>query len=408
MAESQTQQLFRAAEEALAQGDQTLAFALLRKLITTDPNHTEAWVLLAEAVTDPQRKRECLIRALRLQPHHPVARQRLQELVESPRGEGVKAEKQADVRRTQPTSAVSAPATPAVSTQPVKPRSAAAGRAGKPQGSPRAGAVEKPPSTRRRFPFLLVVGIFSLGLLTVLTAGLLFAYAGGWLNFLPGVQALERWLSGSGEKLPAGLSRGYWMFDYQRPLPEGVYIGDLVLFADGRFWFGYLQGEYQTLDESTLKLCTRGERATSSPCFLLMVTQSSPNQVVLSLELTQSGKRVDNLPYQKVMNDTSSGDLRLDVIGRWQLFPSDPQTRLALGGKDSAAPEEAYVFTAAGELWAGGRMISTYRIEDGQLRVPDYFGPFGERFEVDSLGEWMILAGQINKPGILIALKRMP
>jgi hypothetical protein len=413
MNENDIAQRIQAAKTALTNGDQQKAFRLLKECLTQQPRNAEAWFLLSEAVADVQQKRECLVRALRFDPAHEPARRRLLELAQSPTQPSAPAalqdQKLVETRGSElrPTAVVT-PVGRADMTSPLsQPGRETPAASRESAGAQRPAAVKKPRRTSRWWIWLMAALVFccSVGLAAV---GLAVAAQAGWMPLPAGWLAGLEGLWKKEKPLPPGLSSGYWMFDYQRPLPDGVYIGDLALLPDGRFWFGYLQGVYRMVDEQTIECCTRGERATSSPCFYLSVVEYSPEAVRLNLRLAVNERTVENLPYRKIVGNTSRGDVAQDIVGRWQSFPSDPQTRLAQAGASQGTPEEAYIFTAAGEIWAGGRLISTYRIEEGQLRVPDYFGPFGERFAVDSLGDWMILVGQINKPGILIALIRMP
>lgn len=413
MDESDIAQRIQAAKTALTNGDQQTAFRLLKECLTQQPRNAEAWFLLSEAVVDIQQKRECLVRALRFDPAHEPARRRLLELAQSTTQPSTPAawqdEKRLETRRMEARAASAATSeAQAGMTSPLRQQRSETLAARRDRAAAqKTVTVKKPKRTTRRWIWLMAGLVFccSVGLVV---GGLAMAAQAGWMDLPAGWLAGLEGLWKKEKPLPPGLSSGYWMFDYQRPLPDGVYIGDLALLPDGRFWFGYLQGVYRMVDEQTIECCTRGERATSSPCFYLSVVEYSPEAVRLNLRLAVDGRTVENLPYRKIFGNTSRGDLAQDIVGRWQSFPSDPQTRLAQAGASQGTPEEAYIFTAAGEIWAGGRLISTYRIEEGQLRVPDYFGPFGERFTVDSLGDWMILVGQINKPGILIALKRMP
>ncbi len=62
-----------AVHSALAVGDKARAQKLLVQLLKATPNDAEAWLLMAEAQTDPQRRRECLDRAARLTAATPAA-----------------------------------------------------------------------------------------------------------------------------------------------------------------------------------------------------------------------------------------------------------------------------------------------------------------------------------------------
>lgn len=350
------------------------------------PRNAEAWYWLSKTQDDRTRQRECLVRALRFQPTHAQARAELAALEARP----------------LPPPALAQPARAIPGAVPVVPR---------PQSAPER--VPQPPQ-RRAAPvglWLGLMGLFFIGLVCLsallMTASLWQPFWDQWVGALD-LPALSFSRS---ERLPVGLSVGYWMFEVERPLPPGVYIGDLVLLSDGVFWFGYLRGHYHLEDRQTLALCVESkDKGTSSPCFRMKVVQSRAEQVLVDLELntTQGVQWVEGLVYRRVLGDTRRGDLAADLVGRWQPFPLDYSTRIAQSRGGAASPDEVYLFTASGELWAGGRKISPYRVEDDMLRVPDYFGDFGERFQVDCLGDWMALSGQINQPAIVLSLRRVP
>lgn len=67
-------EMLKSAVAALDSGDRLTARKLLARLLQEEPNNDQAWVLLAEAVEDPQRQRDCLERALKLNPANEVAR----------------------------------------------------------------------------------------------------------------------------------------------------------------------------------------------------------------------------------------------------------------------------------------------------------------------------------------------
>ncbi|MBL8097369.1 MAG: hypothetical protein JNL73_24530 [Anaerolineales bacterium] len=64
----------RSVVEALDRGDRTHAEKLLARLLREQPRNDQAWVLMAETQTDPQRQRDCLNQALRINPANEIAR----------------------------------------------------------------------------------------------------------------------------------------------------------------------------------------------------------------------------------------------------------------------------------------------------------------------------------------------
>ncbi len=92
--------------DAIQSGQKSAALGLLKQAIIENPADPTAWVWLARAVDDPTKKRECLQRALRIDPEHKFAQKTLDEL---------------DGRASTP--AAPAPAAPLPSVQPAVGRS---------------------------------------------------------------------------------------------------------------------------------------------------------------------------------------------------------------------------------------------------------------------------------------------
>jgi hypothetical protein len=72
--------LFRAAEDAAARRDDATAYALLRRILLEHPTFVPAWISMSKIVTDITQQRECLKRALALDPENEVARERLEQI----------------------------------------------------------------------------------------------------------------------------------------------------------------------------------------------------------------------------------------------------------------------------------------------------------------------------------------
>jgi hypothetical protein len=78
--------LFEQAQQAFAHGERAVAFKLARQAILHDSKYAPAWLLMSRVVNDETQKRECLERALTLDPHslearHELDSMRLRELV---------------------------------------------------------------------------------------------------------------------------------------------------------------------------------------------------------------------------------------------------------------------------------------------------------------------------------------
>lgn len=398
----QAHDLLQSAIVAIQKGDKSRAVRLLGKLLEQQPRNAEAWYWLSKTQEDLTRKRECLVRALRFQPDHVRARAEFEAL----EGRRIASQSSTQPARVLPSAALpearplSERATPSPVPSIARPKPVAR-QAARPRQRPSA----------QTWVWLSLMGLLFI---SVLCLSVLLLTSSVWQP------VWDQWMGeggfpmlslGRSTRLPTGLSVGYWMFDIQRPLPIGIIVGDLVLLPDGIFWFGYLRGHYRLEDEQTLVLCVEPqEKGAASTCFRARVAQVQDDRVILDLQLRtiQGEQWVEGLVYRKVLGDTRRADFAAELVGRWQSFPLDHHTRIAQQRNGESSPDEVYLFTAGGELWAGGRRISSYRIEDGMVRVPDYFGDFGERFRVDRLGDWMALVGQINKPAIILSLKRVP
>jgi hypothetical protein len=72
--------LFRSAEAAAARRDLATAYNLMRQVLLENPSFVPAWVSMSTLVDDVARQRECLERALALEPEYKPARERLEQL----------------------------------------------------------------------------------------------------------------------------------------------------------------------------------------------------------------------------------------------------------------------------------------------------------------------------------------
>jgi hypothetical protein len=79
---------FRAAEQAVRQGDREAAYRLMCQALIENPAYVPAWLSISKLVDDPNRQRECLERVLALEPgnqaaHDGIETLRLKELLAS-------------------------------------------------------------------------------------------------------------------------------------------------------------------------------------------------------------------------------------------------------------------------------------------------------------------------------------
>jgi len=64
----------------LARNETSQALAGLKAIIQQDPGNVEAWLLMADAIEQPDRAKQCLERVLKLDPFNPIALKKLEEL----------------------------------------------------------------------------------------------------------------------------------------------------------------------------------------------------------------------------------------------------------------------------------------------------------------------------------------
>jgi hypothetical protein len=72
--------LLREGGAALRGGERERARGLLAQAVRLNPRNEQAWLLLAGAVSDPEQRRSCLERVLRLNPEHAIARKAMASL----------------------------------------------------------------------------------------------------------------------------------------------------------------------------------------------------------------------------------------------------------------------------------------------------------------------------------------
>ena len=71
---------FRAAEQAARRGQRQTAYQLMCQALIENPSYVPAWLAMSTLVDDPARQRECLERALALDPQSTAARDGLETL----------------------------------------------------------------------------------------------------------------------------------------------------------------------------------------------------------------------------------------------------------------------------------------------------------------------------------------
>ena len=71
---------FQEAVRAAQRGDRQAAYHLMRQVLIENPNYAPAWFWMSYLVDDSGQQRECLERALALDPHYKLARDALERL----------------------------------------------------------------------------------------------------------------------------------------------------------------------------------------------------------------------------------------------------------------------------------------------------------------------------------------
>jgi hypothetical protein len=74
------QRLFSEAQQAARRGDRAVAYRLMCQTLIDDPTNVPAWLAMSQLVDDLPRQRECLERALALDPNSQPAREALEQL----------------------------------------------------------------------------------------------------------------------------------------------------------------------------------------------------------------------------------------------------------------------------------------------------------------------------------------
>jgi len=72
--------LVQSALDAANRGEKDNAMVFLKRVLASDPNNVEAWLMVAAIVDQPERKRQCLNRVLALDPTNQIARDELLEM----------------------------------------------------------------------------------------------------------------------------------------------------------------------------------------------------------------------------------------------------------------------------------------------------------------------------------------
>ena len=180
----------QAAIDAVNQGDKPKAVELARQALIVNPNDVDVWLVLAAVLDDPEKKRQCLNRVLKLDPTNKLARE---ELLDMDRAAMGTAPAQPEVRSvstetSQPrpplhsSSAYSYEAAPAperteLPAQPANPPSV-------PQSKPTSGIVTEKPLV---FKYSIVSRIILYALLAVVGCVTLIAFqSSGWAGIIPG------------------------------------------------------------------------------------------------------------------------------------------------------------------------------------------------------------------------------
>ena len=112
------------------------------------------------------------------------------------------------------------------------------------------------------------------------------------------------------ENLPVGMQSGYWASEKENSNYSNYYNIGFLFFENGSFSDaeGKL-GTYTLMDDNTILLQTSGlsER-------IVATMAKSGKRCVLS------GKEMDDVVVDLIIPDTSSGDIKKDIVGTWEEY----------------------------------------------------------------------------------------
>ena len=428
---------FEQVEKAMVVGDRRQAIRILGQVIAGQPDNLDAWLMLAEAVEDPERKRECYQRVLRLDPSNFSAQDGLIRLAaQKARSERVQeneAAKQAaaekKVEDTRPQKKAARPLDPARRKKLVR-------------GAliilavlALAGAAYLLLSGRVALPFLpkasdSLVGTWQLeggsenllifqpdGVLVMRSAGMevRYTYSASPIGALVLTDANQMsynqsyrlkgdrlefgemvYLRQQGEVsptstvtqpgLPGALAPGVWESPQFADL-VGQEQARLVVFADGTVYFGGL-GKTELLNATTFRICPAVSAAQDGTCHTFIIRANGENAIIADINSSSPGGEARLLAGAQILRsggDEGSGEAAQDLLAEWRIVQPE-----GLGQKITFRPDGTLTLIGAD----GTPQEGTFQVTDAQVTVSLLNSG---AYRVHSLGKVIVLeaaAGQ--------------
>lgn len=183
--------LVQSAIQSANAGENNKAIEFLKQALAVNPNDVDAWLVLAAVVDDPQRKRQCLNRALAIDPTNQIAIEELEQMDRAEAGELepspiVQAPENTSFELREAEQTLNNSANPSLeysSARHVQPVESAKNAGHSPVPSSSKGKVQvfQYPLIGRIFSYALIVISFSVALF-IATKSLI----GGFIFFVPG------------------------------------------------------------------------------------------------------------------------------------------------------------------------------------------------------------------------------
>ncbi len=414
-------QYFEQVEKAMAVGDRRQAIRILGQVIVGQPDNLDAWLMLAEAVEGPERKRECYQRVLRLDPSNFSAQDGLIRLAaqkaRSERVQAAAAVNQAAAERkvgdTKPQRKAARPVDPANRKKTVR------GVLIFLAFLALVGAVYLLLSGRVALPFLpkagdSLAGVWQLegapenvlifqpdGVLVMRSAGMETRYTysaspvgplvltdanqmsynqayrlkGDRLEF--GDMVYLRQAEGTSPTaevtrpgLPEALAPGVW----ESPQFAELFGGEqtkLYVFNDGAVFFGGL-AEPELQNATTFRVCPAGSAEQAAVCHTFIIQANGENAIIADINSGSPGGEARLLAGTQMLRssgDEGSGQAAQDLLAAWRIVQPAalgegivfrPDGTLTLTGKDGAQQEGTFQVTeevAAVSLFSPGAYV---------------------------------------------------
>ncbi len=438
-------------EKAMAGGDRRQAIRILGQVIAGQPDNIQAWLMLAEAVEEPERRRECYQRVLRIDPRNSAAQEGLIRL----------AAQKSHAERLQAEETVQVPAFSSPADQPQevedtqpqkrKPVKLDAGRRKKIvraailvlAAAALAGLVFLILSGRLALPFLpktqdSLVGTWQLqdapenllifqqdGWMTIRSGGMEVRYTysaspmgGLTLTDESGMSYSQRYrLNGdrlefgnmiytrqTGEPqpteaaarpgLPPALTPGIWE-STQFDAISGKPGTKLYVFSDqGLFFNGFARPEL--LNSSTFRICPMVNEAEKVICLTFLVQASSENAIIADISVSPEGEEAKLFAGVQMVRsgvDESSQEPVQDLLGEWKII-SPPEFARSM----TFRPDGSLTLIGMDDMAREG----TFEVSDRRVAI-SILNPGS--YLVHSLGTAVVLEAENGQAAAILLVK---